>query len=96
MNTNLEAAREVARQLRLRDIGGMIVIDFIDMLLEQNKAKVIDAMRSSPRTSREARSSTSARWAPRVRARVWWTLGGVLGDVPDCEGRGLSITYDVD
>ena len=47
VNTNLEAAREVARQLRLRDIGGMIVIDFIDMLLEQNKAKVIDAMRES-------------------------------------------------
>ena len=63
VNTNLEAAREVARQLRLRDIGGMIVIDFIDMLLEQNKAKVIDADEGSrsPRTSRAARSSTSAR-----------------------------------
>ena len=37
INTNLEAAREAARQLRLRDIGGIIVIDFIDMLLEKNK-----------------------------------------------------------
>ena len=36
-NTNIEAAREVARQLRLRDIGGIIVIDFIDMLLEQEQ-----------------------------------------------------------
>src|SRR5438034_1403500 len=45
VNTNVEAAREVARQLRLRDIGGMIIIDFIDMLLEQNKRKVIDALR---------------------------------------------------
>ena len=47
VNTNVEAAREVARQLRLRDIGGMIVIDFIDMLLEQNKKKVIDAMKEA-------------------------------------------------
>ena len=44
VNTNLEAAREVARQLRLRDIGGIIVIDFIDMLLEKNKKQVEDTM----------------------------------------------------
>ena len=47
LNTNLEAAREVARQLRLRDIGGIIVIDFIDLLLEQNKRKVEDTMREA-------------------------------------------------
>ena len=39
--TNLEAAEEAAHQLRLRDIGGIIVIDFIDMLLEKNKDKVV-------------------------------------------------------
>src|SRR4029077_12981826 len=42
--TNVEAAEEVARQLRLRDIGGMIIIDFIDMLLERNKDKVIQTL----------------------------------------------------
>src|SRR6185436_4942696 len=45
--TNLEAAEEVARQLRLRDIGGMIIVDFIDMLLERNKERVIDTIKGA-------------------------------------------------
>jgi ribonuclease G len=44
LETNLEAAEEIARQLRLRDIGGIIVVDFIDMKLPENKRKLIDAM----------------------------------------------------
>ncbi len=44
LQTNLEAAEEIARQLRLRDIGGIIVIDFIDMKLSENKKKVQEAM----------------------------------------------------
>lgn len=44
LHTNLEAAKEVARQLRLRDIGGIIVIDFIDMHEERNRRKLVDAM----------------------------------------------------
>ena len=44
---NLEAAREVVRQLRLRDIGGMIVIDFIDMSPQKNRDAVIAACRRS-------------------------------------------------
>jgi ribonuclease G len=44
METNLEAAEEIARQLRLRDIGGIIVVDFIDMKLPENKKKLIEAM----------------------------------------------------
>ncbi len=43
--TNLEAAREISRQIRLRDLGGIIVIDFIDMLDERNKKKVYDEMK---------------------------------------------------
>lgn len=42
---NLEAAKEIARQLRLRDIGGLIIIDFIDMRQQQNKQKLVTAMR---------------------------------------------------
>jgi len=44
LETNLEAAEEISRQLRLRDIGGIIVIDFIDMKLPDNKRKVQEAM----------------------------------------------------
>jgi len=44
LNTNLEAAGEIARQLRLRDIGGIIVIDFIDMHEEKNRRKVIERL----------------------------------------------------
>ena len=44
LETNLEAADEIARQLRLRDIGGIIVVDFIDMKLPENKKKLLEAM----------------------------------------------------
>jgi ribonuclease G len=52
METNLEAAEEIARQLRLRDLGGIIVIDFIDMKLPDNKKKLVDAMEQFMRTDR--------------------------------------------
>jgi ribonuclease G len=45
LKTNLEAATEIARQLRLRDLGGIIVLDFIDMEIEGNKRQVIDTLR---------------------------------------------------
>lgn len=44
LQTNLEAAEEIARQLRLRDLGGIIVVDFIDMKLPDNKKKLMEAM----------------------------------------------------
>ncbi|MBI1780208.1 MAG: Rne/Rng family ribonuclease [Sphingobacteriales bacterium] len=44
LQTNLEAAEEIARQLRLRDLGGIIVVDFIDMKLPDNKKKLLEAM----------------------------------------------------
>ncbi|MFT3682957.1 MAG: Rne/Rng family ribonuclease [Ferruginibacter sp.] len=44
LETNLEAAEEIARQLRLRDLGGIIVVDFIDMKLQENKKKLADFM----------------------------------------------------
>ena len=50
--TNMEAAREIPRQLRLRDIGGIIVIDFIDMEIEANKRAVIDELRTELRHDR--------------------------------------------
>jgi ribonuclease G len=52
LQTNMEAAEEIARQLRLRDIGGIIVVDFIDMKLPDNKKKLQDAMDNFMRTDR--------------------------------------------
>jgi len=52
LETNLEAAEEIARQLRLRDIGGIIVVDFIDMKMIENKKKLADAMEQFMRADR--------------------------------------------
>jgi ribonuclease G len=56
LGTNLEAAEEIARQLRLRDIGGIIVVDFIDMKLPDNKKKVQEAVESFMKTDRAKHS----------------------------------------
>ena len=56
LETNLEAAAEIARQLRLRDLGGIIVVDFIDMKLMENKKKLADAMEELMRTDRAKHS----------------------------------------
>ncbi|NOX52241.1 MAG: Rne/Rng family ribonuclease [Gammaproteobacteria bacterium] len=58
LNTNLEAADEIARQLRIRDIGGLIVIDFIDMLVQKNQRAVENQMRDALEADR-ARIQTS-------------------------------------
>jgi ribonuclease G len=52
LNVNMEAASELARQLRLRDMGGIIVIDFIDMKKAENRKKVYDHMRSEMKSDR--------------------------------------------
>ncbi|HVZ25543.1 MAG TPA: Rne/Rng family ribonuclease [Sediminibacterium sp.] len=56
LQTNLEAAEEIARQLRLRDIGGIIVVDFIDMKLPDNKKRVQEAMEHFMKTDRAKHS----------------------------------------
>ena len=99
VNTNVEAAREIARQLRLRDIGGMIVIDFIDMLLEQNKSKVIDAMKEAlaqDKSRSQVFDISPLGLLEVTRKRV---SGGLLDafseTCPTCEGRGVIVNYDV-
>jgi ribonuclease E len=100
VNTNLEAAREVARQLRLRDIGGIIVIDFIDMLLEKNKKQVEDTMREE--LARDKTRSQVFEIGPLglmqvTRKRVSSGLVESFSETcPTCEGRGFLLTYDVD
>ncbi len=52
LRTNLEAAKEIARQIRLRDIGGLIVVDFIDMVSRENRRKVYEEFKKSLRSDR--------------------------------------------
>ena len=100
VNTNLEAAREVARQLRLRDIGGIIVIDFIDMLLEKNKKQVEDTMREAlavDKTRSQVFEIGPLGLMQVTRKRVSSGLVESFSQVcPTCEGRGIILTYDVD
>ncbi len=56
LQTNMEAAEEIARQLRLRDLGGIIVVDFIDMKLPENKRKLHDAMEEFMKSDRAKHS----------------------------------------
>jgi ribonuclease E len=99
VNTNLEAAREAARQLRLRDIGGIIVIDFIDMLLEKNKKQVEDTMRDAlaiDKTRSQVFEIGPLGLMQVTRKRVSSGLVESFSEVcPTCEGRGIILTYDV-
>ncbi|HJX07616.1 MAG TPA: Rne/Rng family ribonuclease [Actinomycetota bacterium] len=98
VNTNLEAAGEVARQLRLRDIGGIIVIDFIDMLLEKNKKQVEDTMRDAlavDKTRSQVFEIGPLGLMQVTRKRVSSGLVESFSETcPTCEGRGIILTYD--
>jgi ribonuclease E len=97
-NTNLEAAREVARQLRLRDIGGIIVIDFIDMLLEKNKKQVEDAMKEAlavDKTRSQVFEIGPLGLMQVTRKRVSGGLVESFSETcPTCEGRGILVNYE--
>ena len=98
LTTNLEAAKEVARQLRLRDIGGIIVIDFIDLLLEQNKRKVEDTMRETlaiDKTRSQVFEIGPLGIMQITRKRVSGGLVDSFSETcPQCEGRGIIVHYD--
>jgi ribonuclease G len=96
LKTNLESAREVARQLRLRDIGGIIVIDFIDMIDERNKKKVYDEMKKELRRDR-AKSSilplTDFGLMQITRQRIRQSLGETMSDqCSACGGTGMLVS----
>ena len=98
-NTNLEAASEVARQLRLRDIGGIIVIDFIDMLLDKNKKQVEDTMNDAlaiDKTRSQVFEIGPLGLMQVTRKRVSSGLVESFSETcPTCEGRGILINYEV-
>ncbi len=91
--TNVEAAAEIARQLRLRDLGGLVVIDFIDMLAARNKKKVEDAMREAMRGDKAKHDVTRISKLGLVeiaRQRLRSAkMGAMYTTCPTCEGYGL-------
>ncbi|WP_026818307.1 Rne/Rng family ribonuclease [Arthrobacter castelli] len=90
---NLEAAEEVVRQLRLRDIGGIIVIDFIDMVLESNRDLVLRRMvecLGRDRTKHQVAEVTSLGLVQMTRKRMGTGLLEVFGEACEhCAGRGV-------
>ncbi len=95
---NLEAAEEIARQLRLRDLGGIIVIDFIDMVLESNREAVLRRLvecLGRDRTKHQVAEVTSLGLVQMTRKRVGQGLIEAFSTTCDaCSGRGIHIHMD--
>ncbi|MGC5032673.1 Rne/Rng family ribonuclease [Micromonospora sp. DT229] len=92
---NLEAAEEIVRQLRLRDIGGIVVIDFIDMVLESNRELVLRRLTEClgrDRTKHQVTEITSLGLVQMTRKRIGAGLLEAFSETCDCcKGRGLII-----
>ncbi|WP_260851111.1 Rne/Rng family ribonuclease [Micrococcus luteus] len=92
---NLEAAEEIVRQLRLRDIGGIIVIDFIDMVLEANRDLVLRRLvecLGRDRTKHQVAEVTSLGLVQMTRKRMGTGLVEVFSETCEhCGGRGILI-----
>jgi len=92
---NLEAAEEIVRQLRLRDIGGIIVVDFIDMVLESNRELVLRRLLEClgrDRTKHQVAEVTSLGLVQMTRKRVGQGLLEVFSETCEtCGGRGIVV-----
>ncbi len=92
---NMEAAQEIAKQLRLRDIGGIIVIDFIDMEIKDNRAKVVDSFRNAlarDKTRTQVFDISDLGLVEMTRKRIGEGLLTEFSEsCPDCDGRGVRI-----
>ncbi len=93
LRNNLEAAREIVRQLRLRDIGGIIVIDFIDMIESRNRKEVLEVLESElakDRTKTYVVELSRLGLVEMTRKRVSEGLIEAFGETcPMCQGRGV-------
>ena len=104
LKTNLEAAQEIVRQLRLRNIGGIIILDFIDMEKEANRKRVYEAVREAIRKDK-ARTNilriSELGLVEMSRQRTRESLENMLlGPCPYCEGRGriksnVTVGYEI-
>jgi len=99
LKTNIEAAREIARQIRLRDIGGIVVCDFIDMETRQNRERVLQELRAHLGRDR-ARTKAFAvselglieMTRQRVRPSLWHSM---TAECPACNGTARVFTPEV-
>jgi len=98
LKTNLEAAQSIARQLRLRNLGGIIILDFIDMRNEDHRQQVLRALEKELR--RDSARSQIYPFSPlglveMTRKRTRESLGHILCEpCPHCEGRGTLKTVE--
>ena len=95
---NLEAAEEIVRQLRLRDVGGIIVVDFIDMVLESNRDLVLRRLLeclSRDRTKHQVAEVTSLGLVQMTRKRVGQGLIEAFSETCEhCGGRGVMVQME--
>ena len=96
VKANMEASREIAKQIRLRDIGGIIVIDFIDMHEHEHQQMVMDALKQAlkkDRTKTTVVGMTGLGLIEMTRKKVRQELSTVLyTDCPHCEGTGKILS----
>jgi len=99
LRTNLEAAREVARQLRLRDLGGIIVCDFIDMESKSNRERVLQELRAHlgrDRARTKALAVSDLGLVEMTRQRIRASLyASMTTDCPTCSGSGRVFRPEV-
>ncbi len=97
---NLEAAEEIVRQLRLRDIGGIIVVDFIDMVLESNRDQVLRRLiecLGRDRTKHQVAEVTSLGLVQMTRKRIGSGLIESFSENCEaCNGRGIKVSLTSD
>ncbi len=98
LKTNMEAAKEIARQIRLRDIGGLIIVDFIDMEMAENRKKVFDEFKAAFRHDRSKNSilpisdfGLVEMTRERIRPSILHTLSQTC---PCCGGIGRVISKE--
>lgn len=98
LRTNLEAAREIARQIRLRDIGGLIIVDFIDMVSAEDRRKVYEEFRASFKNDRSKHSILDISefgliemTRERIRPSLLYTFSEPC---PACDGVGRILSKE--
>jgi ribonuclease E len=98
-HNNMEAAEEIAKQLRLRDIGGIIVIDFIDMEVKANRAAVVAAFRDAlarDKTRTQVFDISELGLVEMTRKRIGEGLLTEFSETcPNCEGRGVIVDHSL-
>ncbi|NLN20193.1 MAG: Rne/Rng family ribonuclease [Firmicutes bacterium] len=96
LHTNLEAATEIARQLRLRDIGGIIILDFIDMESKEDERRVLERLEAEikrDKTKTHVLGFTSLGLVEMTRKKVRQDLGDFLHrECPCCQGTGRVLS----